>query len=164
MMISMYLLLTQILFMTSAVLCGIYFVFSNTVMPALARQTTAQGIDAMRKINQQIQNPVFFVLFFGSAMSSVAVLALAAIAPETLPPAIKLNWQTTLGACLVLFAFLSTVLVNVPLNNRLDAEQGASPSAAQTWEHYLDKWVRWNHLRTLSTLLGALLAMPVSPL
>jgi uncharacterized membrane protein len=51
---------------------------------------------------------------------------------------------------------LVTMIVNVPMNNALDALQPGSEEAARLWStSYLVDWVRWNHVRTLSSI-GAL--------
>ncbi len=147
-------MLSQILLITSAVLCGIYMIFSNTIMPSLAKQTDGVGMEAMQLINRKIQNPVFFAFFFGSPGAALALLIM-----QTLSPGIHGNILTLLAACLAIAALLSTVLINVPLNNRLDRAQPDSEQGRQIWQHYLDRWVWWNHVRTLCTLLSAILMM-----
>jgi uncharacterized membrane protein len=48
------------------------------------------------------------------------------------------------------------MIVNVPLNNRLAATDTAAMDAAKVWTDYVDRWVRWNHLRTLMGIVAAL--------
>jgi uncharacterized membrane protein len=49
-----------------------------------------------------------------------------------------------------------TMVFNVPMNNKLEALLPQSEEAARLWSStYLVDWVRWNHVRTLSSL-GAL--------
>jgi uncharacterized membrane protein len=43
---------------STAMLAGIYFIFSNTIMPSLRR--IAPGPETMQLINRIIQNPGFF--------------------------------------------------------------------------------------------------------
>ncbi len=101
----------------------------------------------MQAINRAILNPVFAVVFFGTAAVCLAVLAvslwrwLEAGAGYALTGALLY-----LGGCI-----LVTVIFNVPLNNALD---GAAPNAdgAMLWSTYLTTWTAWNHLRTLACL------------
>lgn len=50
----------------SGMMAGLFFVFSVAVMDALGRMPPAQGVLAMQSINQEILNPWFFTLFFGT--------------------------------------------------------------------------------------------------
>ena len=54
----------------SGLIAGLYFAFSTAVMPALANLPEEQGIAAMQKINAAILNPLFLLLFFGTAVAS----------------------------------------------------------------------------------------------
>jgi len=53
--------------------------------------------------------------------------------------------------------FLVTMFGNVPLNNQLAAVSATDPGAVKLWEHYLDRWTMWNHVRTVAALLATLL-------
>jgi uncharacterized membrane protein len=54
-------------------LAGLFFAFSVSVMKALARLPSAEGITAMQSINVTIINPVFLATFFGTAAACVLV-------------------------------------------------------------------------------------------
>ena len=64
----------------------------------------------------------------------------------------------TASAALVYLAgmFGSTLVFNVPLNNML-AQAVAGPDAAVQWSLYLRDWTAWNHVRTVSSVLAAIL-------
>ena len=63
-----------------------------------------------------------------------------------------------MGAALYLVGvFGVTAAVNVPLNNRLEALDAASPEAALFWPGYVVRWTRWNHVRTVCALLASVL-------
>lgn len=127
---------------STGMMAGIYFIFSTTVMPALAGMATAPAVEAMQLINRIILNPLFFTLFMGSTLASVAIVI------STLFGAGNVSSYIGFVAALLLIAtFISTLLFNVPLNNQLDAANVQSVAANDTWLHYLDKWVKWNHLR-----------------
>ncbi len=57
---------------------GLLFAFSNFVMTALSHQPPASGVRTMQAIKVYILNPLFFILFFGTAVASF-VLAVATI-------------------------------------------------------------------------------------
>lgn len=130
---------------------GLFFVFSNTIMAALGRVAPASGIAAMQAINVVIQNPVFFLAFFGPALLSI-LLAAAAL----------LGWTSSgstaiyIGAALYLIGIIGvTVVFNVPMNNALDAVDPASADGATFWADYLVRWTAWNHVRTVSGLASS---------
>ncbi len=137
---------------SAGMIAGIYFIFSNTVMPTLASMETTTAANTMKLINRIILNPLFFSLFMGSALASLAIVV------QTF---IGVGHQSSYiggGAALLLIAsFILTLLFNVPLNNLLDASDIHSIAADETWSHYLDNWVFWNHVRTWVTFLASLL-------
>ena len=132
----------------SGLMAGLFFVFSVFMMTALARLGAPQGIAAMQSVNVAILNPVFLTVFMGTAVLSL-VIAVAAI----------WNWSADgsgwllAGSLLYLVGILAvTMLFNVPLNDALAAVDPASGEGAALWERYLDVWVKWNHVRTVSGL------------
>ena len=63
-----------------ALVAGLLFAFSTSVMPALRRRPAAEGITAMQTINSTILNPLFGLVFGGT---TVLCLLLAGTAPFT---------------------------------------------------------------------------------
>jgi len=55
-------------------MAGLFFAFSVSVMKALARLPSAEGIAAMQSINVAIINPVFLAAFIGTAAACVLVM------------------------------------------------------------------------------------------
>jgi uncharacterized membrane protein len=49
----------------NALMAGIFFAFSISVMPGFAKLNDLSFIQSMQMINRAIQNPVFFFVFFG---------------------------------------------------------------------------------------------------
>jgi uncharacterized membrane protein len=150
---------TALLAFTSALLCGLYFVFSNFAMKALAQLPPNAGLTVMQSINRVIQNPGFLGIFLGHAVVSLAlglhaVLHLSsATSPWIIPGA-------TLG---LVGNFLVTAVFNVPLNDRLDAVQPNSAAAKEVWDQYRKRWLPWNHLRmTLLAIAAALLLVAIT--
>ncbi|MDM7829858.1 anthrone oxygenase family protein [Cellulomonas edaphi] len=130
----------------AGLLAGIYLAFVVAVMPALHGMGDAAFVDAMKRINVSIVNPVFFLVFFGAPVLTV----LAAVLIRT--PVLYV------AAGLALVTLLVTVLVNVPLNDRL-AAGGSRADFERTW-------VLFHGLRTLTgiaSLVCLLLAQAPAP-
>ena len=137
----------------SALVGGIFFTFSSFVMKALARVPPAEGIAAMQSINVVVLNPSFLGVFIGTAVLSLGAVGLA-LAGWGRPSA-----TFFLGGALfyIVGTFLVTGLGNVPLNDQLAAVSATEPGALEVWEHYLDRWTMWNHVRTAAAIVAALL-------
>jgi uncharacterized membrane protein len=128
-------------------------VCQQLIMPALARLPPPEGIAAMQVINLAAVTPAFMSLFFGTAVVCVAALA-GALFRWTEPGA---GYAAAGAACYLLGAFLVTVVANVPRNNALAVVSSSSAEGANVWAGYLTGWTRWNHVRTIASLLGAVL-------
>jgi len=137
----------------SALVAGIFFAFSSFVMQALARVPSSNGITAMQSINIVVINPWFLGVFIGTAVLSLGAVTLALIS-VTHPSSVLF-----LGGAVfyVVGTFLITMLGNVPLNNKLAAVSATDPAAPKLWQHYLDRWTKWNHVRTAAAMIAALL-------
>ncbi len=137
----------------SALVGGIFFAFSSFIMKALAGVPSAEGIGTMQSINVVVINPSFMGAFFGTAVVSLVAiwLALAGWGHPSAP--------FFLGGAL--FYLVGTILVtifgNVPLNDQLAAVSATDPGTREMWEHYLDRWTMWNHVRTAAAMVAALL-------
>lgn len=135
---------------TTAAVCagatgGVYLAFSAMVIPALNTRTAGEAVASMQRINILAVRPPFMVLFFGGAVASVVVVAIAGTAgPHGL---IRMA-----GAVLSLASFGVTVAVNVPLNNALARVSGGSHSDA--WRAFERPWVRANTVRGVLALAG----------
>ncbi len=138
----------------AGLMAGMFFAFSNSVMGALAKLPADQGAAAMQHINAVILNPVFFIIFFGTAVVSVvlAVLAVMGIVGD--------GAGFVLAGCgLYLITSMGVTMVfNVPLNQALAAVDATSAEGAKAWADYLSRWTMWNHVRTLGNT-GALAAL-----
>jgi uncharacterized membrane protein len=150
-------MLAMVLLVVAALGCGIMagllFAFSNFVMRSLARQSVASGIRAMQAINADIQNPLFFLLFVGTAIASLAVVVSAGIGFSE-----RGALTAMIGGALYLCGVIGvTVFRNVHLNNRLDSIDPDGHDAPQRWEEFLARWTPWNHVRTVAAMLACLL-------
>ena len=138
---------------------GLLFAFSASVMPALSRLAAADGIAAMRSINVAILNPAFGLVFFGTTVSCVVLVATAPFAG--VPAAV---WRLGGALLFLIGTFGVTIAINVPLNNALAAVDSASADVAGFWERYVARWTAWNHVRTLAaTAATTTLALSLQP-
>lgn len=143
---------------SSAAVGGLFYAFSTFVMKGLDRTEPAEALTAMRGINAEAQaNTPFLIFFVGSTLLTAAVGVLAA-----------LRWSQpgsgylVVGAVLSVLAFVVTIAFNVPLNNHLDGLDPSTLSAADAlteWRAYLVPWTNWNHVRTVTPLVGSVLML-----
>jgi uncharacterized membrane protein len=134
---------------TSLLSAGVYFTFSSFVMRAL-EQSGSAGADVMRAVNRVILRSAFMPLFFGSTALAVAVIVVGAWRLPHSAGALMIVG----GLIYVAGMFGCTVAFNVPLNNRLDR------TPQSVWSEYLAVWTRWNHVRTVASVVsGALFCL-----
>lgn len=138
----------------AGIMAGLLFAFSSFVMRALDSLATPAAVQAMQQINKKIINPLFVLVFAGTAAVSV-YLMIAGVDDST--PADR---AARLGAVLYLLGvIIVTMTQNIPLNNRLDRVDldGDGPDDSETvWPWYLARWNRWNHLRTVAATGAAI--------
>jgi uncharacterized membrane protein len=137
----------------SALVGGVFFAFSSFVMKALARLPSSEGIAAMQSINVVVINASFLGAFLGTAFLSLGVVVLVFVG-RSHPSAMLF-----LGGAIAYFAgtFLVTMFGNVPLNDELARVSATDGAAFEFWEHYVNRWTMWNHVRTAAAMLAMLL-------
>ncbi|WBQ05616.1 anthrone oxygenase family protein [Kribbella sp. CA-293567] len=133
----------------SALTGGLFFAFGTAVMGSLQRMPAGQGAVAMNLINVRIQNPLFLLVFCGTALVCVA-LAILALVRDT--PG---KWWVLAGSVLYLAGVMVvSFAVNIPLNDRLAAVDPHSAAGAAEWLNYLAKWNPANNLRAVAGALA----------
>jgi uncharacterized membrane protein len=147
--------LTVLAIVGSGLIAGVFFAFSTSVMPGLARLPKPAAALAMQESNRTIQNPLFLLVFLGTALVCVLVAVAALVSGYA-----GAVWLVAGALLYVVCGFVVTMVVNVPMNNRLDRADPDSPEGAEIWTEYLSRWTAWNHFRILAcTLATALLAV-----
>ncbi len=135
----------------SGTLAGIYFIFSNTIMKALAEMETSVGITVMQKINKIIINPGFMSLFMGAPALSLYLVYMGWFREVG-----AATWWLLSGGLLIIIGnFVLTAAGNVPLNNELEAVDPHSENGKRIWKKYLDRWVMLNTIRSYATATAA---------
>jgi uncharacterized membrane protein len=137
----------------SALVAGLMFAFSTSVMPALRRRPDAAAIATMQTMNSTILNPLFGLVFSGTTL---LCLALAVTAPFTIDQA-HATLRAIGSVLYIVGTFGVTMVVNVPMNNALDALDPADADARSYWHTFLRRWTAWNNLRALLGTAGSVL-------
>jgi uncharacterized membrane protein len=50
-----------------------------------------------------------------------------------------------------------TIVFNVPLNDALAVAKANTPESAALWSRYLNEWTAWHYVRTLASIISAIL-------
>lgn len=124
---------------------GIFFAFSNFVMPALNRQPPSSAIATMQAINVVVLNRGFLTAFAGTALACLLLIVVSALRWEE--TAAKLAIAGALAYLIGTFGV--TMRSNVPLNDSL--------AAGCEWHAYYGPWMLWNHVRTAAAFVAAAL-------
>ena len=130
---------------------GLFFAFSVSVMKALGRIPAAYGLSAMQSINIVIVNPVFLVVFLGTAVLSAVVLITSMLRPAE-PGA---TYFIVGGVLYLAGVILVTGVCNVPMNNAIAPLEVTAPDSARRWQDYVTRWTQWNHVRTVAALAAS---------
>ncbi len=140
----------------TALMAGLFFAYACSVMPGLRLMPDEQFVGGMRSINRAIQNPLFFLVFFGALL----LLPLNSYLQHSHSPAGA--FRLFLSAFIIYFlgAFCVTVLGNIPLNNALDKVDvlAASKNSLQQSRVIFEKpWIILNWVRTFSSFMSLIL-------
>lgn len=148
----------------STLLCslvaGFVFAFAVVVMPGIQGLGDRDFLRAFKAMDRVIQRnqPLFMLVWVGSV---VALLASAGFGLWRLAGVDRL--LVLLATAIYLFGVqLPTAVVNVPLNNRLQAQDLDALSESQLRQARHDfaaRWIRWNTIRTVVATLTAALLM-----
>lgn len=138
---------------TSGLVGGVFFAFSNFVMQALGRLRPSEGAAAMQAINITVINPLFMTALFAMGPLSL-VLAVWGLADLDAPYA---GWLITAGAIYFIGEIVVTGAYHVPRNNALARVNPESEEGARVWRTYLVEWTRGNHIRTVAGLAACAL-------
>lgn len=150
---------TNILIITtlfSGLMAGLFYAWSISVTPGLAKINDLSYLQAFQSMNRAILNPLFFVVFFG-----LAVL-LPVLSYLSFQNSISNQFWYVLAATILYFVGIMGVTIggNVPLNNALEALQIELMTPEQMDEFrkgFESKWNRLNHIRTISSFITFLL-------
>ena len=129
-----------------AAVLGVFFTYSNSVVPGLDRGDPEQAAAAMRGMNVAIINPRFLAAFIGPVITSAATGFLLLGLDEPTPASLFL----AAAAVYLAGSLVITGRVNVPMNNALDGD-------TVTWADFAPRWRRWNTVRTAASTVALVL-------
>ncbi|MCA1655290.1 MAG: DUF1772 domain-containing protein [Pseudonocardiaceae bacterium] len=130
---------------------GVFFAYSNSVVPALDRVEAERAVDAMRKVNTVIVNPLFLLTFIGPVITgAVTGFLLLGLAEHT---SAYLFFAAT--ATYLVGGVILTSRMNIPLNNAL--ENSTSTDWEKRWADFSPRWRRWNTIRGFLALAALIL-------
>lgn len=156
MTMSPFVVVTSLAALAAAAAAGMMYVFSTFVMRGLNRTGPVEAITAMRGINVEANsNAPFLLAYFGATLLAIAV-AVTAVLRWGAPGSVL----ALAGAVFGLLGAVITIAFNVPLNNDLDTVDPAVVSAAdaaEQWRAYFSAWTNWNHIRTGTSAIAAVL-------
>lgn len=139
------------------VMAGVYFAFSTFIMRAFDVLPAQHAIKVMNSINQVIVKSLFLPLFFVTTVLALIQVALNLAYLQGTPSYLGV----ISGLTYLLTMFLSTALFNVPLNNQLAGFDPQNDNADSTWASYRLRWTRWNHARTIGSLISVVLSLSI---
>lgn len=134
----------------TGLIAGVYYAFACSVMLGLGASGDRTFIEAMQNINKKIENPVFFLTFFGA-------LVLPAWALRRFRHDRRTRLWIAAGLVLYTAGLITTMAVNIPLNNHLAAAgvpaKIADPAAVRA--RFEATWNLWNVARALLSTAAA---------
>jgi uncharacterized membrane protein len=95
----------------TALMGGLFFAFGTTVMSSLERMPAGEGATAMNLINVRIQNPLFLLIFLGTALVCVALAVVA-----TVQDAPGKWWLLAASLLYLVGVIVLSFAINIPLN------------------------------------------------
>lgn len=145
------LLLTGLMLVASVL--GVLALYSHTIMPGLKHTDNATFVRSFQAIDRQIINPIFMTQFFAPLL----VLGLAAYYAYK-HHLVEAKYIAIALVCYFV-AVIVTMAVNVPLNDgikKLTDLQSPESFANARAQFQEAKWLLFNHIRTICTLLATL--------
>lgn len=137
--------------LTTGLGAGLFYSYSCSVMPGLARADDRTFVEAMQRINVAILNGWFMISFLGS----LVLIGVAGVLELRNGDRTVLLWIVA-AAVFQLVMLVITGVFNVPLNDKLAAAgrpDGVADLAAVR-ASFENAWVRWNLVRTLASVAG----------
>jgi uncharacterized membrane protein len=145
-----------------ALVAGITLTFAIVVIPGLRTLGDRALLEGFKAIDRIIQDnhPVFMLVWIGSAGALIITTVLGFFVLEGADLAL-------LVSALVIYLCgvqLATILVNIPLNNRLqetDLSRLDAAGLSSVREEFEPRWLRWNGIRTWLAIVATIMLLMV---
>lgn len=135
----------------TALMAGLFYAWSCSVMVGFARLNDREFVSVMQKSNRAIQNPVFFAAFFGAPL----FLIISTVCFYDQSP--RFAFLLAAAVIYLIGNFGITVFGNVPMNNaldRFDLETATAEETARQRANFERRWNNLNHIRALSSTIS----------
>lgn len=152
-MIMVLLIITAVL---TALIAGLFYAYSCSVVLGLGKLSDAEYLKAMQNINREILNPVFFMSFMGTAI----LLPLSTFLFRGEQPVFIFLLIATFVYLIGVFGV--TIVGNVPMNNLLDQfdiSTSTAEAVKQMRENFENRWNFLNNIRTVFSVISILLVV-----
>lgn len=130
------------------IISGIFLAFSDFVMRSLKIAKTEAGIEVMQIINREVWRSIFMWLLWGMVVVSTALSTYAYFNIVGLASTLVIT-----GGLLYFFGMLVVSFTrNIPMNDKLETMDYSGTKAATYWHSiYVQRWVRWNYIRAITS-------------
>lgn len=142
----------------SALMAGLFFSYTYSVTLGLGKLPDAEYLASMQSINKAIQNPVFFIVFFGALL----LLPVTSYMNYGKPVSARFWLLITATAIYITGVFAVTAIGNIPLNNSLekfDLLHASKEVVALQRAAFETRWNNLNFIRTLSSTITIVLVI-----
>lgn len=138
--------------LATALMAGLFYNWTSAITVGLHRLPDKEYIAAMQSINRAIQNPLFFLSFFGAAI----LLPVCSYLHYQQPLTTKF-YSLLVAAILYLVGVMAvTILGNIPLNNLLDKFDLQNASLEEAAKLRTAFEAKWNNLNTIRTICSCI--------
>jgi uncharacterized membrane protein len=142
--------------MTTGLMAGIFFTWTNAVTPGLGKLKDIGYLRALQSMNRVILNPAFYIVF----ICPILMLPLAAALNYKSDPSLIFKLLSVASIIYLLGVFFITILGNIPLNNLLDKNELVDFSledAKKLRNEIETKWNNFNLIRTITSSISFIL-------
>jgi len=144
----------------AGLLAGIFFTWTNAVTPGIGKLDDLAYLQVFQYMNRAILNPLFFIIFMGALLFSVA-------STYYYKSDSKLIFRMLSTATIIYFigVFIITIVGNLPLNDLIDKSHLESLSKNEIIklrERYEMKWNSLHLIRTITSTSTFFILITVS--
>lgn len=142
----------------TALMAGLFYAYSCSVNPGLARLADTEYLAAMQSINRAILNPAFLGVFMGALL----LLPLSAYFQYSPAPSFRFWLFVAAAVVYAVGLFGVTMFGNVPLNNMLDdfvIESATAADITAMRKAFEGPWNRLHAIRTLAVAVSLVLVL-----
>lgn len=138
---------------TTALMAGLFYAWSISVVPGIVRLPDREYIAAMQSMNDAIENPIFFAAFFGAMF----LLPISTYMHYSQPMSARFWFLLAASVLYIVGVMGLTMFGNVPLNIALrnfDIPGASAQEIASLRTKFEGPWNNLNSIRTVANILS----------